>query len=86
MTLLSSAQKRLFFVDQLSTTSALFNIPIVFKITGNLDMNALENAFQLVLKFHEILRLGLFYENGDINGFIRPIEDYKIKKMFSINF
>jgi amino acid adenylation domain-containing protein len=79
MTLLSSAQKRLFFVDQLSTTSALFNIPIVFKITGNLDMNALENAFQLVLKFHEILRLGLFYENGDINGFIRPIEDYKIK-------
>lgn len=62
---LSSAQKRLWFFDQLEPGSPLYNIPMVVKIQGQLDIEALKNAaFQLIQR-HEILRSAYQEKNGE---------------------
>ncbi|NEO70809.1 amino acid adenylation domain-containing protein, partial [Moorena sp. SIO3H5] len=53
---LSSAQERLWFLNQLEGISATYNIPAALKITGNLAINALEQALSEIINRHEVLR------------------------------
>ena len=53
---LSFAQQRLWLIDQLTPRSALYNLPIVFRLTGALDVAALEHALQELHRRHETLR------------------------------
>ncbi len=62
---LSFAQQRLWYFDQLTPGSALFNLPIVLKLTGTLDRAALEAAFRAVLARHESLRTVLAVDDGE---------------------
>jgi amino acid adenylation domain-containing protein len=52
----SSAQKRLFFLDHFEDIGTSYNMPSVFKVTGNLEKEAFENAFKALILRHEILR------------------------------
>lgn len=52
----SFAQQRLWFLDQLEPGTAAYNLPRAFRITGPLDLDALNRAFQAVLRRHEALR------------------------------
>ena len=53
---LSYAQQRLWFLDQLEPSSAAYNLSIAFRLTGVLDVTALEKSLDEIVRRHEILR------------------------------
>ncbi|MDI9916927.1 non-ribosomal peptide synthetase [Rhodococcus sp. IEGM 1379] len=53
---LSLAQKRMWFLSQFDSESAVNNIPIVLRLTGELDVSALRSAVDDVVARHEVLR------------------------------
>ncbi|WP_353507209.1 amino acid adenylation domain-containing protein [Gordonia sp. ABSL1-1] len=53
---LSTAQSRMWFINQFDTASAAYNIPLGLRITGGLDVGALRAAIIDVLERHEVLR------------------------------
>ena len=53
---LSYAQERLWFLDQLEPNSPAYIIPAALRISGQLDVPALHNTFNLIVGRHESLR------------------------------
>ncbi len=53
---LSFAQQRLWFLDQLTPASAVYNISAAVRLSGSLDLPALEQTFTELLRRHESLR------------------------------
>lgn len=62
---LSGAQLRLYLLEQLEPVSCKYNIPSAFIVDGELDIEKLENAINVVISRHEILRTS-FEIIGDI--------------------
>jgi amino acid adenylation domain-containing protein len=60
---LSSAQQRLWFMDQLEPGSAAYNSPCVMRLKGELNFAALEATLSEVYRRHEVLRT--FYPTVD---------------------
>ncbi|MBZ4423339.1 non-ribosomal peptide synthetase, partial [Myxococcus sp. RHSTA-1-4] len=61
---LSFAQQRLWFLEQLAPGSAFYNVPAVVKLTGPLDVGALERSFEELVRRHESLRTTFRAEGG----------------------
>jgi len=55
----SSAQKRLYIVQQLDLNNLDYNMNWMFILEGNLDVGRLEQAFNRVIQRHEVLRTGI---------------------------
>ena len=53
---LSWAQERLWFVNQLEGESGAYTIDLTMRLLGNLNVKALEKAFQAIIQRHEPLR------------------------------
>ncbi|HYH82012.1 MAG TPA: condensation domain-containing protein, partial [Longimicrobium sp.] len=78
----SFAQERLWFVDRMERASGLYNVPAALRISGALDVPALEGALGAVVERHEALRT-TFREDGGAPvqviapfcGFALPVED-----------
>ncbi|WP_328692161.1 non-ribosomal peptide synthase/polyketide synthase [Streptomyces caniferus] len=52
----SYAQRRLWFLNQLDTGSSLYNVPVLLRLHGTLDRDALRAAVHDVVHRHETLR------------------------------
>ncbi|MDQ0273892.1 amino acid adenylation domain-containing protein/non-ribosomal peptide synthase protein (TIGR01720 family) [Cytobacillus purgationiresistens] len=52
----TSAQKRLFILNEMEEISVSYNMPAVLKVNGSLNLNNLQKAFNKLIKRHEILR------------------------------
>ncbi|MEA2172934.1 MAG: hypothetical protein QOD00_526, partial [Blastocatellia bacterium] len=53
---LSHAQQRLWFIHQLEPASPAYNIPLAVRLTGHLNLNALTQTFNHIIRRHESLR------------------------------
>src|SRR5580698_8366011 len=53
---LSFAQKRLWFLNQLSSSSAEYNIPQAMRLRGPVNVTAMEMAVNAIVARHESLR------------------------------
>ncbi|HEY9801061.1 MAG TPA: amino acid adenylation domain-containing protein [Leptolyngbyaceae cyanobacterium] len=53
---LSFSQQRLWFFSQLEPQSSAYNIPAAIRLTGRLNIVALENSINEIVRRHEILR------------------------------
>ena len=53
---MSSAQERLWFLNQLNHDSSFYNMPAALKINGNLNIIALEDSLKIIFNRHEVLK------------------------------
>ena len=49
---LSYAQQRLWFLDQLEPNSPFYNIPVMMRLTGKLNIAALTQSFNEIIRRH----------------------------------
>nr|WP_228823415.1 non-ribosomal peptide synthetase [Nocardia blacklockiae] len=71
---LSPAQQRMWFLNQFDTASAANNIPVVIRLTGDLDVEALQAAVADVVERHETLRTRYPSEDGTGYQVVLPPE------------
>ncbi|HEX2080075.1 MAG TPA: amino acid adenylation domain-containing protein, partial [Longimicrobium sp.] len=79
---LSFAQERLWFIDRLEPGSAVYNVPVAWRLGGALDEAALERALGEIVRRHEALRTTFPEVDGSpvqviapFGGFALPVED-----------
>ncbi|MGW5714880.1 non-ribosomal peptide synthase/polyketide synthase [Amycolatopsis sp. NPDC003865] len=72
---LSSAQRSLWFVEQLDQAGATYNVPRALRLTGALDVPALRRAFADVIERHEALRTVFPDTDGVPRQEIRPLTE-----------
>ncbi|QTH16557.1 amino acid adenylation domain-containing protein [Pseudomonas corrugata] len=61
---LSFSQQRLWFIEQLTPGTTLFNIPFALHLKGELNVEALHASLNDLLARHEILRTGIHGTDG----------------------
>src|SRR5438094_9595832 len=59
---LSFAQQRLWFLDQWQPGNVNYSIPVLIRLSGELDVGALEQSFAEILRRHETLRASFVLE------------------------
>ena len=69
---LSYAQQRLWFINQLRPSSPFYNVPSVLRLTGRLDVAALESSLNAIIQRHETLRTTFVAEDGHPMQQIHP--------------
>jgi hypothetical protein len=83
---LSSAQKRLYILNQLKKNSTSYNETTIQVVKENIDKEILHEVFQLLIKRHESLRTSIEIINGNPGQRIHhemelEVEYYDINKM-----
>jgi amino acid adenylation domain-containing protein len=72
---LSFAQQRLWFLDQLEPGSPLYNIPVMFRVEGRVDVAALAGALAGIVRRHEALRTHFVRVGDEPVQRIAPVAD-----------
>ena len=77
----SFAQERLWFLDRMQDAGALYNLPASLRLSGALDVRALERALGEIVRRHEALRTTFAELDGapvqviaPFGGFTLPVE------------
>ena len=74
---LTPEQERLWFLDQKDGPSAMYNVPLLLRLSGALDVQRLELALRAVMTRHAALRTRICAEGGE--PMMRVDEDAKLK-------
>lgn len=61
----SYAQEQMWFFEKLHPGTALFHVPVVLTMKGRVDVEALAEAFRILVGRHEVLRSELFLSEDD---------------------
>ena len=69
---LSFPQQRLWFLEQLDPGNSIYNIPSAVRLTGELNINALSQSINEIVKRHEILRTTFTSVNGQPIQMVSP--------------
>jgi amino acid adenylation domain-containing protein len=78
--IVSSSQKSLWLLCQLEEQNTVYNIPSIFELKGELNIEALEKAFQSLLERHESLRtVFVETENAEVRQQIIAVKDLDFK-------
>ncbi|HLK56987.1 MAG TPA: amino acid adenylation domain-containing protein [Chthonomonadaceae bacterium] len=62
---MSFAQQRLWFLDRYEPGNTTYNIPVALRLTGALDMDALQQSLNLLVQRHEALRTVFAVSEGE---------------------
>ncbi|MEH2077953.1 MAG: amino acid adenylation domain-containing protein [Nostoc sp.] len=63
---ISLTQLELWFFDQFYPDSSIYNLPLVYRITGALNEKALEESLREIVRRHETLRSTFQVKNGQV--------------------
>ena len=77
---LSFAQQRLWFLDQLDPGIPLYNVPTFIRLTGRLNLKALEKTFSEIVSRHKVLRTTFSTREGQPVQVIAPAS----QQLFSV--
>ncbi|WP_407873315.1 non-ribosomal peptide synthase/polyketide synthase [Paenibacillus melissococcoides] len=77
---LSSAQKRLYFLQQLEGAELSYNMPVALRLEGALDRARLEAALQVLIARHESLRTSF----ADVDG--EPVQRVQEEWTFCVSY
>jgi len=76
---LSSAQKRLYFIQEFDKSSMAYNMPQVVQLEGALDKEKLEAAFGKLLARHESLRTCFRIVGQEVVQIVQDAIDFKVE-------
>src|SRR5262249_9750857 len=76
---LSNAQRRLWFIDRFAGRSAVYNVPLVVRLRGALDVAALPGALRDVVGRHEILRTMIVENAGTPAQLVVPVDELRLE-------
>lgn len=76
---LSFSQQRLWLLDQLEPNNSLYNIPAAVRLTGLLNITALEQSFNELIKRHEVLRTRFVAVDGQPFQVIEPTLSFTLE-------
>ncbi|WP_459503927.1 condensation domain-containing protein, partial [Bacillus sp. C1] len=62
----SSAQKRLYAIQQLESVGCAYNLPVVLEVEGPLDVQRLQKAIEALVQRHEALRTSFHLIEGEL--------------------
>ncbi|NJD03458.1 MAG: HAD-IIIC family phosphatase, partial [Ruminiclostridium sp.] len=77
----SSAQKRIFLINQRENIHTAYNIPVALTVEGALDKGRLERAFKALVKRHEALRTSFGLVDGEVVQRVHKDVDFEITYM-----
>jgi amino acid adenylation domain-containing protein len=75
---LSSMQQRLWYLDQLEPGAAVYNIPSAFRLSGKLNIDALQNSINEIVNRYDILRTSYLLEEEKVVPVVSPASSVKI--------
>jgi amino acid adenylation domain-containing protein/non-ribosomal peptide synthase protein (TIGR01720 family) len=75
---LSFAQQRLWFLSQLDSDSAVYNISVAIRLSGELNIVALEQSLSELVSRHESLRTTFSATSGDPLQIIAPPQPFQL--------
>ena len=70
---LSFAQQRLWFIDQLDPGNSVYNFPVAVRLKGPLNLRALEQSLNEIVRRHEALRTTFSMVDGQPTQVIAPV-------------
>lgn len=80
---LTHPQKRIWYIDKISTTSPLHNIGGCLKINGNVNIEKLSEAINIVIQENDGLRLRITEKDGQP---VQYVSDFKNENIYFLDF
>ena len=75
----SSAEKRLFILNQIDNSGISYNIPGFYAIEGDIDVNKFRQAVLTVIHRHDILRSAFTIEDREVIQIVQDIPDFEVE-------
>ena len=75
----SSAQKRMYAVNELIEDAIPYNFAAVYKVKGKIDKEKIQNCFSKIVQRHEAFRTRFDLVDGEVVQIIEDDVDFKVK-------